>query len=156
MKIYCSKGVNINQRYRLNDGRVNIGRSTSNDIVIDDITCSRQHIALIIENNLAFLVNLKAMNPVCLNGRLVTAKLPLRSGDVITLGETEFTMLDDHEDPAVKDEVAYESYDTVHIDVRKALQEVMNQDMERVSVDATTRIKQSALSEIQHLFKNKK
>ena len=40
----------------------------------------------------------------------------------------------------------------MNIDVRRALQEVMAKDMLRVTTEATTRIKQNALKDVEHLW----
>ena len=152
MKIYCSQGPNINERYKLNDGVINIGRSASNDIMINDLTCSRKHLVIVVEGSLVILTNEKPMNPVHINGRVMQERTALRSGDIISLGETKLLVLEDDEEPVPENEESYEVHDTVNIDVRQALRDVMAKDMLRVSTEATTRIKQSDLVEISGLW----
>ena len=155
MKVYFSAGANIHERYQLNDGQIKIGRSISNDIIINDLGCSRNHLIIHVQAGIAILENLKPMNPVFVNERIIQERTVLRSGDFISFGETEIMMLEDNEEPVIVEveQEAYESHDTVSIDVRKALQEVMAKDMLRVSTEATTRIKQSALNDVAHLWK---
>jgi pSer/pThr/pTyr-binding forkhead associated (FHA) protein len=147
MKIYCSKGANIYDRYLLGEGLINIGRSKKNDIVLDDPTCSRQHAVILVEDGLAFLANLKPANPIFINGREVKSKTPIRPGDIVEMGETELHILEDNEEPEHIDRKAYKSQDTVNIDVRAALREFMEKDIEKVSTEATTRIKQQNIAD---------
>ena len=109
MKVYFSKGANLHERYQLNDGEIKIGRAISNDIVVNDLTCSRKHLILHVTAGIAILENLNPMNPVFINERVVNEKTVLRSGDFVAFGETEMMMLEDNEEPVLVTEEQVEA-----------------------------------------------
>ena len=69
-------------------GTTRIGRTTDNDLVLDDPRLSRHH-ATITHNESGYrLIDQKSMNGTFLNKRRVTRSRPLREGDHIRLGDT--------------------------------------------------------------------
>jgi len=63
-----------------------IGRSESNDIVLDDHLASRNHAVLYCSENGEYFINdLGSSNATFLNGRRITAPVVLREGDVIAI-----------------------------------------------------------------------
>ncbi len=65
------------------------------DIVFQDLSVSRQHARLIVDNdNAVFIEDLGSRNGVLVNGEPVTDKHPVSSQDLVALGTTSFLMLD--------------------------------------------------------------
>ena len=67
-----------------------IGRGEENDVVIADLRASRKHVALLRQpSGLWKATDLGSQNGVVWNGK-VTREADLRSGDILTVGETAF------------------------------------------------------------------
>src|ERR1700722_16287247 len=65
------------------------------DIVFQDLSVSRQHARLIVdEENKVFIEDLGSRNGVLINGELVTEKHLVSSQDLVALGTTSFLMID--------------------------------------------------------------
>lgn len=65
------------------------------DIVFQDLSVSRQHARLIVDNdNAIFIEDLGSRNGVLINGEPVTDRHPISSQDLVALGTTSFLMLD--------------------------------------------------------------
>lgn len=65
------------------------------DIVFQDLSVSRQHARLILdEENNIFIEDLGSRNGVLINGQLITEKHPVSSQDLVALGTTSFLMID--------------------------------------------------------------
>lgn len=65
------------------------------DIVFQDLSVSRQHARLIVDNdNAIFIEDLGSRNGVLINGEPVSDRHPISSQDLIALGTTSFLMLD--------------------------------------------------------------
>jgi type III secretion system YscD/HrpQ family protein len=65
------------------------------DIAFQDLSVSRQHARLIVdEENAIFIEDLGSRNGVLINGGLITEKHPVSSQDLIALGTTSFLMID--------------------------------------------------------------
>ena len=65
------------------------------DIVFQDLSVSRQHARLIVnEDNLMFIEDLGSRNGILINGELITTKHEIFSQDLIALGTTSFLMID--------------------------------------------------------------
>lgn len=97
VKIAFVDGGNKGEKYRLNDGIINLGRSSNNDIIINDNKCSREHATIFVQSQTAFLVNNKPNNPILVNKHEVVGKIELLPGDNIELGSTTVLVYDDHE-----------------------------------------------------------
>ena len=69
-------------------GRTTIGRDLSNTIVISDERISKFHAAILYENNLAWIEDLKSRNGIYLNGKKLAEKTILNDGSLIRLGTT--------------------------------------------------------------------
>lgn len=84
------KGKNLGQSFALNRAfPVSIGRSRVNEIRLDDITVSGQHCRIIPENGRHVLYDLGSTNGTLVNEKKAT-KVPLKEGDIIKVGETQF------------------------------------------------------------------
>ncbi len=69
--------------------RLTIGRSSRNDICINDPFASRLHAELRRENDNVLLVDNGSANGTFLNGQKLSGAAKLRLGDIIRIGETE-------------------------------------------------------------------
>ncbi len=72
------------------DDVVTLGRSSKNDVQIDDVTLSRQHLEVELQNGTLFLRDLNSKNGTLLNGQGVDDAVALSDGDRITAGNVIF------------------------------------------------------------------
>ena len=77
------------------DRSTTLGRSLGSGIVLPDASVSTRHAALTNENDCWWIQDLGSTNGTHLNGVLVHRKLPLRSNDVLTLGQVQLRLEDD-------------------------------------------------------------
>lgn len=68
-----------------------IGRDSSNDIVINDITVSRKQCQIVYENDIFILENYSPANTTRLNGKIVKKSKEIKCGDVVEIGNVAFT-----------------------------------------------------------------
>jgi pSer/pThr/pTyr-binding forkhead associated (FHA) protein len=71
-----------------------IGRAVENEVVIVDKRASRQHACVRREGRKVFLEDAGSTNGTLLNNQRVTATMELRDGDLITIGDVQFTFHD--------------------------------------------------------------
>ena len=73
----------------LKPGKLTLGRSESNDIVVDDISASRQHAEIILDpaTNTVFLVDLNSTNGTYVNHQRVHGTHTLNPEDLIRIGQ---------------------------------------------------------------------
>lgn len=76
------------------DGRTIVGRSAEVDVVIDDPTVSRRHVAVHVQAGTTAIENLSATNPARLNGVPVAGSAQIADGDVLTVGNVAVTFHD--------------------------------------------------------------
>jgi pSer/pThr/pTyr-binding forkhead associated (FHA) protein len=74
--------------YQLNHGRNLIGRDESNTVVLNDRQISKQHTAIMYDNDQFWIEDTLSKNGVFLNGRKVESRQKLFHGCVIKLGAT--------------------------------------------------------------------
>jgi chromosome segregation ATPase len=72
--------------------RTRIGRATGCELQIDSGSVSRHHALVVVGPREAIIEDLNSTNGVLVNGRKVTRQ-PLRDGDALTIGETQFRYL---------------------------------------------------------------
>lgn len=77
-----SKGA----RYLLEQGTTKIGRATSSEIFLDDVTVSRKHAEISKDGKKYALRDLGSLNGTYLNGELVGEKI-LNDGDELQIGK---------------------------------------------------------------------
>jgi pSer/pThr/pTyr-binding forkhead associated (FHA) protein len=77
-----SKGA----RYLLEPEVTQIGRATTNEIFLDDVTVSRKHAQVLKREKRYFLQDLGSLNGTYLNGELVS-ETPLNDGDELQIGK---------------------------------------------------------------------
>lgn len=75
--------------YELSNPVTTIGRSSSNDIVINDTSLSRLHIRVENRNGTFYLIDNNSSNGTFLNRRKIT-EAPLKSGDTVMAGRVYF------------------------------------------------------------------
>jgi hypothetical protein len=82
-----------NRRYDLYKGMTKIGRTSDNDLVINDPSISRSHAQIRESNGHFTLSDLDSKFGTYLNGTKLRTPMVLESGDVIVLGNTELKFL---------------------------------------------------------------
>lgn len=73
-------------------GPLQVGRSLSNNIAIPNNFVSTHHARLFSRDGRWFIEDLGSTNGTLLNGKRVTDAQPLKSGDTLTIGDTQFTL----------------------------------------------------------------
>jgi serine phosphatase RsbU (regulator of sigma subunit) len=78
----------------LKTGRYRIGRHPDSDLCIPQRTVSREHAVLEVdtEGEHCFLLDLGSHNGTAVNGRRIVDRTPVRQGDLIQFGDTEFKL----------------------------------------------------------------
>lgn len=76
-------------RYRVNQIPFTIGRSSNNDLVLDDLCVARNHCRIIERDGRYILEDVGTMNKLYVNG-MVTAQVPLSDGLRVYIGNEEF------------------------------------------------------------------
>lgn len=100
----------LGQELALKRAIVSIGREADNEIELDDDTISRYHAELAWENGQVSVTDYGSLNGVLLNGQRIRASMPVKHGDLLTIGAHRFLMkfaqksasLDDADDPLLK------------------------------------------------------
>ena len=77
------------QKFHLESGRIcQIGRSLSNEVVVQDAEVSRHHATVEVRGNDHILTDAGSRNGTCLNGARITGPVRLKHGDRIEVGNT--------------------------------------------------------------------
>lgn len=87
LKLKASDGTYLN--YTLDKPVTTLGRSKTNDIVIDDTSISRLHVRIENRNGQYFVIDNNSSNGTYLNRRKVTTA-PLQDGDTLIAGQIQF------------------------------------------------------------------
>jgi hypothetical protein len=87
-RLVVRRGPQPNQVYELNKDIVTLGRDITNDITINDPEVSRHHLRLTRGAGGFTLEDLGSTNGTFVNGQRLTGARPLRTGDMVGLGET--------------------------------------------------------------------
>jgi predicted component of type VI protein secretion system len=80
-------GPNPGKAYTLSKSEIVIGRDVSADVVINTAEVSRRHVRLYLDGGVYIVEDLGSTNGTFINGQRLTTPVPLRSGDIIMLGE---------------------------------------------------------------------
>lgn len=88
---------------------IRIGRSSSNDVVITDQTCSKRHCEIYRENGRWILRDLKSYNGTFWQGDRVTDSIPLRSHNRIRMGKQELLFVVELAEDQNSDEEIFEN-----------------------------------------------
>ncbi len=84
--VVINKGSNLGSRYLINTQGVTIGRSTTSDIFLDDVTVSRAHAVIEMNPEGFVLKDSGSLNGTYVNNVSVSSK-DLNSGDQIQIGK---------------------------------------------------------------------
>jgi hypothetical protein len=73
-------------------GELKVGRTPSNDLILEDPSASKNHAVLTFRQGRCEITDLGSMNGSSVNGQMLTANVAraLRDGDVISFGGTQF------------------------------------------------------------------
>ncbi|MDC7224363.1 MAG: FHA domain-containing protein [Spirochaetales bacterium] len=69
-----------------------IGRQDNNHLILPSHAVSRRHARIIREGKDLYIEDLESKNGISLNGKRIDEKTLLRQGDIIKIGESEFTL----------------------------------------------------------------
>jgi class 3 adenylate cyclase len=145
------------KRIELMTGKLSIGRSSSNDVVIDDSSASRQHAEILVDEatKQVIIIDLNSTNGTYVNRqRIQGSSSPLSENDVIRIGQVVFHLINDKDKagPAVKSAVG------THLFTRDLLLEAVDEHsilMYEVSRKLNTVLDvNTALHEVTALLKN--
>lgn len=87
--IIIIKGPNIGEEFYLTKDKFSIGRSSDSDILLDDITVSRQHAVIEKHNNEFIMRDLGSLNGSYINGEIINES-KLNNGDKLQIGKYIF------------------------------------------------------------------
>ena len=93
MKFTITSGQKKDFVFEVTDREVKIGRSRSNDVLLEDQSVSGCHARIFVEGDRVMLEDCESVNGIELNGKPVK-KAALQQGDVITIGMTKITATD--------------------------------------------------------------
>ncbi len=85
--LIVQKGLANEQEFNLTAPVMVIGRMPPADIILDNKVVSRQHARITLEGSQYYLEDLSSLNGTFVNGAPLKAKVPLKSGDRIYLGD---------------------------------------------------------------------
>lgn len=74
--------------FQIKDNKCEIGRASTNAIIINDDRISNFHAQIINENNNIWIEDLKSTNGVFVNGKKIKKRQLLHNGSLIKLGST--------------------------------------------------------------------
>ena len=80
-------GSHVGRRFRLDTGRTVIGRHPSCGIVLDAVAVSRQHAALGVEGDEAWIEDLGSRNGTSVDGKPISGRRALADGEEIVIGD---------------------------------------------------------------------
>ncbi len=80
-------GSHAGKRFRLNAGRTVIGRHPSCGIVLDAVAVSRQHAAVTVEGDEAWIEDLGSRNGTIMDDRPISGRRPLADADLVVVGD---------------------------------------------------------------------
>jgi len=78
-----------------------IGRQDTNDLILPSHSVSRRHARIFQEKNDLYIEDLDSMNGVRINGSQIGGKTRIRHGDILKIGDSEFTL--SHQDELHRD-----------------------------------------------------
>ncbi len=81
----------------LSQGDFVLGRGSDCGLQIDDVEASRRHAVLHVESNGITVEDLGSRNGIFLNGNRIDRVIPLRHGDVLTIGKQEIHLIEEDE-----------------------------------------------------------
>tara|TARA_B100000965_G_C19209008_1_gene590771 strand:- start:284 stop:625 length:342 start_codon:yes stop_codon:yes gene_type:complete len=73
--------------WMLNEGNYTVGRLAEHEIILDDVTVSRNHGKIIIESDNTKIIDNNSTNGIYINNLLINDITELHSGDKIQIGK---------------------------------------------------------------------
>ena len=89
----ASRAAGTHQITHALQARLRIGRGEENDIVVDDLSVSRQHAVMQLSGGRFEIRDLKSANGTFVNGQRI-GRAPLDDGDLVEIGRHEFRFID--------------------------------------------------------------
>lgn len=86
------KGVEVGERFYLEQPRITVGRDPASDIFLNDVTVSRAHAVLHVGADEVRLVDVGSLNGTYVNDEIVT-EATLKSGDAVQIGRFQMVFL---------------------------------------------------------------
>ncbi len=86
------KGVEVGERFYLEQPSVTIGRDPESDIFLNDVTVSRSHAVLTVGEDAVRIQDAGSLNGTYVNDRIVT-ETTLQSGDAVQIGRFQMVFL---------------------------------------------------------------
>lgn len=86
------KGVEVGERFYLEQPRMTIGRDPESSIFLNDVTVSRSHAVLYVERDAVRIEDAGSLNGTYVNDQIV-ADAELRSGDTVQIGRFQMVFL---------------------------------------------------------------
>ncbi|MCC5876126.1 MAG: FHA domain-containing protein [Candidatus Sumerlaeia bacterium] len=117
-EIIVKLGERIVNRYRFDKDIMSIGRARDNDVVIENLSVSRNHARIKREGGEYILTDLNSANGSLVNGHRVT-KTAIRNNDVLTIGKHNLTFLEVEETHFVEERPAPPSRPSAPIPPKK-------------------------------------
>ena len=71
----------------LENGKYTIGRLSSHQVILDDVTVSRHHASIEIIKEVVKIVDNNSTNGVYVNGELIESETEIKSGDKLQIGK---------------------------------------------------------------------
>lgn len=87
-RLLIQQGPNQGREYQLTDLQMTIGRSSVNEIVLNDPEISRRHAQFSRQGNVYTIQDLGSTNGTFVNGQRCTGAVSLKDGDLIEFGDT--------------------------------------------------------------------
>lgn len=89
---------NQNDKRFLLENVTRIGRSFSNDIVLESPMVSAQHAEIVKSGNAYYIIDLDSSNGTILNGELIHENLELLDGDIVDIADFRLTFIEEESD----------------------------------------------------------
>ena len=86
------KGVEVGERFHLDQPEITIGRDPASDIFLNDVTVSRQHARLMLADGSVTIEDAGSLNGTYVNDSLVESAV-LTSGDLLQIGRFQMVFL---------------------------------------------------------------
>ncbi|MCS6884125.1 MAG: SpoIIE family protein phosphatase [Acidobacteriota bacterium] len=94
-KLLLERPGNESREIKLTKVKISIGRSSRNDICVNDPYASRLHAEIRKDGKIYYLTDLGSANGTFCNGTRVTGTIPIKVGDVVQIGETRLSLVSD-------------------------------------------------------------
>ncbi len=90
--LVVGKGLEVGERFHLEQPELTIGRDPESDIFLNDVTVSRRHARLLIDQGVVTVEDAGSLNGTYVNDRLVESAV-LTNGDSLQIGRFRMAFL---------------------------------------------------------------